>query len=94
MIPEMKNALWEQGASKTFSSTKSGVNCTTSGIESQFQQAMQSAGIILVNSYPMVNCTAFISKDISEAAKTVLIFSMLMDARLVGLWTTKPALTK
>jgi len=45
MIPEMKNALWEQGASKTFSSTKSGFYCTTSGIKSQFQQSMQSAGI-------------------------------------------------
>ncbi len=45
MTSENKNALWEQGASKTFPSTNSDVCYTTFDIESQFRQAMQAAGI-------------------------------------------------
>lgn len=45
MIPEMKNALWEQGASETFYSIKSDGNYSIIDIESQLRQAMQAAGI-------------------------------------------------
>lgn len=45
MTSKMKNTLWEQGVSGTFSSTKSILNYNSFDIESQFRQAMQSAGI-------------------------------------------------
>ena len=44
MTPQMKNPSGRAGVS-TLYSTKSSVNYTTSSIESQFRQAMQTAGI-------------------------------------------------